>query len=602
MFFVCQVFLTYFILSFSVSAYAAFSCDTVTEIPKTECDSLVALYDSTNGGAWTNKTGWKQTNTPCSWFGILCGNGNVYSIDLSHPGSKIMVGNNLNGVIPENLNLPQLQTIYLIQNKLTGKIPNFNMPRLRELALEYNQLDGNIPNFNGLPILEKLNLDSNKLSGEIPNFDKLPMLRSLWIDSNQLTGKIPNFDRLPSLELLYLSSNQLSGSIPDFNGLQNLQVIYLGANNLSGNIPDFNLQKLEQLHLWKNKLTGNLPNFSKLPNLIKLSLGSNQLSGNIPSLEKLIKLTGIYLSDNYLSGKIPNFMAFSVSDIEIALNNNCGLFAYDITQENILNSKDSMWKVKNPSCPLSTFVVNIQKSGNGSGVVSGAGNSYKEGVTVSLTATPDTGSIFEGWSGDCSGTTPTIKITMDKPKSCTASFKLAPIQTALLSITKVGDGTISATGINCGTDCSESYSIGTSIALAATPSTGFNFVRWSGDCTGATPNLTIKMDAPKSCTATFSGRNKLSVQIQGNGSVSSQPTGISCGIDCEEDFAAGTSITLTANAQSSSTFSKWSGCDTSSGTQCTVSMTTAKNVTAIFTTNNVGEPDIVVDKQSLLFY
>ena len=52
------------------AAPTAFSCDTVTEIPKTECEALVALYNSTNGPGWTNKAGWLCTNTPCSWYGV----------------------------------------------------------------------------------------------------------------------------------------------------------------------------------------------------------------------------------------------------------------------------------------------------------------------------------------------------------------------------------------------------------------------------------------------------------------------------------------------------------------------------------------------------
>jgi len=41
-------------------------CDTVTEIPTAQCESLVALYDSTGGDNWTNNDNWKQTNTPCT--------------------------------------------------------------------------------------------------------------------------------------------------------------------------------------------------------------------------------------------------------------------------------------------------------------------------------------------------------------------------------------------------------------------------------------------------------------------------------------------------------------------------------------------------------
>ncbi len=50
----------------------SFSCSSVTEIPVTECQELVTLYNSTNGANWTNNTGWLSTNTPCSWYGITC--------------------------------------------------------------------------------------------------------------------------------------------------------------------------------------------------------------------------------------------------------------------------------------------------------------------------------------------------------------------------------------------------------------------------------------------------------------------------------------------------------------------------------------------------
>jgi hypothetical protein len=41
---------------------------------------------------------------------------------------------------------------------------------------------------------------------------------------------------------------------------------------------------------------------------------------------------------------------------------------------------------------------------------------------VTLTATPGTGRLFSGWSGDCSGTSPTTAVTMDQARSCTATF------------------------------------------------------------------------------------------------------------------------------------------------------------------------------------
>ena len=67
-----------------------------------------------------------------------------------------------------------------------------------------------------------------------------------------------------------------------------------------------------------------------------------------------------------------------------------------------------------------------------------------------------------------------------------------------------GSGTVasSPTGISCGSDCSETYTSGTSVTFTATPAAGSAFAGWSGDCTGTGPCI-ITMDAAKSATATF---------------------------------------------------------------------------------------------------
>jgi len=76
----------------------------------------------------------------------------------------------------------------------------------------------------------------------------------------------------------------------------------------------------------------------------------------------------------------------------------------------------------------------ILKAGTGSGTVtsnpsgidcgSDCSEVYNANTSVTLTATPDTGSIFGGWSGDCSscGTNATCQITMNSNKTCTAVF------------------------------------------------------------------------------------------------------------------------------------------------------------------------------------
>jgi hypothetical protein len=94
------------------------------------------------------------------------------------------------------------------------------------------------------------------------------------------------------------------------------------------------------------------------------------------------------------------------------------------------------------------------------------------------------------------------------------------------------------------------------------------------------------MDQARDVTATFIlNTYPLTVSKGGNGtgSVSSNPAGIDCGTDCTQNYDYNTSVTLTATADASSTFTGWSG-DTCTGTDpCQVAITQAREVTATFT-------------------
>jgi YD repeat-containing protein len=83
-----------------------------------------------------------------------------------------------------------------------------------------------------------------------------------------------------------------------------------------------------------------------------------------------------------------------------------------------------------------TFALTVSKSGSGTGTVTSdptgiscgatCNTTYNEATGVTLTATPDTGSSFTGWSGACSGTGSCV-LTMDGAKTVTATFILNPI-------------------------------------------------------------------------------------------------------------------------------------------------------------------------------
>jgi len=79
-----------------------------------------------------------------------------------------------------------------------------------------------------------------------------------------------------------------------------------------------------------------------------------------------------------------------------------------------------------PSHSDQTYALVINVSPSTGGSVSPSGGEYKSGSRVTLTANPATGYTFDQWSGDASGTSPNIVITMDSDRDVTAYFEEIP--------------------------------------------------------------------------------------------------------------------------------------------------------------------------------
>lgn len=75
--------------------------------------------------------------------------------------------------------------------------------------------------------------------------------------------------------------------------------------------------------------------------------------------------------------------------------------------------------------PPTTFTLTTTTSGAGVGSVS-PGGTYPSGQLVVLTETPAAGSVFTGWTGACSGTTPSCTVAMTGNLSATATFGITP--------------------------------------------------------------------------------------------------------------------------------------------------------------------------------
>jgi len=190
----------------------------------------------------------------------------------------------------------------------------------------------------------------------------------------------------------------------------------------------------------------------------------------------------------------------------------------------------------------SSYTLTTSKTGTGQGSIASSSTgiacgsdcteNYANGTTVTLTATPSSGSTFTGWSGACSGTA-TCTVSMSEAKNVVATFNLVTISSYTLTVSKTGfgEGNIasSTTGISCGSDCTESYVSGTSVTLIATPSSGSTFTGWSGACSG-TGTCTISMSEAKTVSAGFS---LVLVSNLGAPVVSVSPVGLALGRSAE---------------------------------------------------------------------
>jgi len=141
---------------------------------------------------------------------------------------------------------------------------------------------------------------------------------------------------------------------------------------------------------------------------------------------------------------------------------------------------------------LITFTLSAAAT-NGTVSMDPAGGAYQTGTLVTLTATPKAGYVFNGWSGDLTGSTNPATITMDKNKSVTASFKILTY-----NLTASADN-----GIVSLSPAGENYNSGTQVTLMAKPNNGYVFTEWSGDLTGNQNPTSVLMTQNKIITALF---------------------------------------------------------------------------------------------------
>jgi Divergent InlB B-repeat domain len=261
------------------------------------------------------------------------------------------------------------------------------------------------------------------------------------------------------------------------------------------------------------------------------------------------------------------------------------------------------------NAPVSNFVLNVTKAGNGSGSVASnpagiqcgttCSVSFVQGSSVTLTPSAASGSSFAGWSGACSGTG-NCTISMNAAQNVTATFNTTAQSFGSLTLEVVGlpagnSADLSISGPNglretrtIGTGTGSTYSdVVTGAYTVSAPSKiiagkTYNPNPASQTVTvNATGNATARVTYTSVPAGTTAYALSLSKGGNGQGTVSSLPVGLNCGSTCTANFGAGFSVVLTPTAASGSGFSGWSGACSGTGA-CALTMDAAKNVTANF--------------------
>jgi len=150
------------------------------------------------------------------------------------------------------------------------------------------------------------------------------------------------------------------------------------------------------------------------------------------------------------------------------------------------------------------------------------------------------------------------------------------------TISGQGGVTADVPGLDCAQTCTTTWNASTRLTLRAVPRAGSKFVRWGGACAGASTCLATVAPGVAVSALFAPSVYRLTVAVSGRGAVRSSRAGLTCRPRCSAAFPSFVPVGLTATPAKGWRFRSWSGACRGTRPRCTVPMTAATRVRAVF--------------------
>jgi internalin A len=147
--------------------------------------------------------------------------------------------------------LPELKTLFLADNQLTGVSALANLTSLTFLALDANAIT-DMTALSNLSALQYLLLSNNRIT-ELPDLNNMAALIYLELSDNRVANIAPQTSPSPLLNL-YLDNNRITDVTP-LSSITLLQDLALESNLITDINPLSSLSNLMQLHVTGNCIT-----------------------------------------------------------------------------------------------------------------------------------------------------------------------------------------------------------------------------------------------------------------------------------------------------------------------------------------------------------